>query len=459
MSVNIETMIIGAIVHLRDLESARKEGLSPMHFGLEREKWAYEWLLNYAKENDGSVPPTDVFLKRSGFDDFIEPYQGFSIKGIAKEVIRNSKIRKVEQLFAEPEEIQEDPDGVLRDLLSTGREILRTHGGSKAVSLRDGLARVKDKMGSLRPGLPYPWPEFTKKSLGIQPGELVVLYGRPGCMKTWTLCSMATHLLRKKRKLKLLYYSVEPTMSSDRVYERIASLLLEIPFGRIRSRSLSEEEQVSLELAVDALSNAAPGMSSVYGSLQVVAPESRDFNELLRYVDEHEPDVLLIDSAYLLQPDPKLPPRDPKSLERTCRELTGLAQDQNLPIIITVQARRAKSDAVGPGGGDDVAYSDVLSQDSDVLLRLYPFIDDDEQKRLLVVVVKARDFDVGGVVIEPPPQDASYRELQILLNAAVVDLTLAKISNKGKKSRKASGPDTKNYLDQKGPMGAGGGTQ
>lgn len=442
--VNVETLLIGAIMQTRDLKSAVREGLLPAHFGLHRERVAYEFLLRYAEENNGDLPTTEIFLERSGYSDLVSQAKATSPSGLAKQVIQQSKVRKVEQIIPDVDDIRRDPDAVMRRMSAKIREIMVTHGDKTAVPLATGIDLAIEQLtkGKGIRGLPYPWDAFNEVSLGMRGGDLIVIYGRPGCMKTWLLCAFAVHNVRESPGINILFYSVEEEVKE--IYPRILTLLLRKDYSLVRAGRIDDDDRETLAFYKEALE-----AEGTVGNLHVVHPEDTSMVELTRQVDELKPGLLLIDQAQLLSADESLETRDSANVAKVCKALRDLSKSLDIPVVMTVWARRAKSESVGPGGGDDVGYSDVLSQEARVLMRLYPYTDeDDSTDKLLVQVSKARNFRTGGLVMTPPPT-GSYADQMMLNNPAAVDIMLLKIDKQGKKAKRVTNLQTDRFAAQK----------
>ncbi len=98
--------------------------------------------------------------------------------------------------------------------------------------LIDDLDRRRDGERGLSIGL----PDFDALSSGLEPGDLVVLAGRPGMGKTALLVSIAAHVARTA---SVAIYSAE--MTSLQLLKRALALVTGIPQNRFRRVELLEE--------------------------------------------------------------------------------------------------------------------------------------------------------------------------------------------------------------------------
>jgi len=426
-------MVLTAIVEQRDLETAKKLGLDPEHFGNPRERAGYEFLLRFAESHNGDIPTKDIFMERSGFTEWIDIPTGLGVKTLAEEIIKLSLARELEQALPDPLDLRKDPHNVGRKAYEQMREALIGHGDKSVVPVRlpmRELAERLEKGRAVPKGLPFPWDSLTTASLGLMGSEVSIIYGRPGTMKTWALLSIIAHLMKERTDLNLMLVSCELPLNI--ICQRLASLIAGVPYERVRQDNMNDDQRSALLQVMELISMGGAGE---YANLHLVGPDSIKGSEVQRKVDLAKPDALFIDSAYL-EMDPKIDPEDRKSLTKGIKLLQQMSREHKIPVVATLHASRKKSEqSSGGGGGDDLYGSDVVSQRADILYRTHIYIDDDDSTKLLIHVAKSREFPLGGLLINPPPF-GDYRELMLLKNTAAVEVELLKIANRGKKARR-----------------------
>jgi hypothetical protein len=430
-------MILTAIIEQRDLESAKKEGLDPEHFGGPRERAGYEFLLRYAEQNEGVVPTRDIFINRSGYTDWVDIPEHIGVKQLAEEIVKLSLARELEQALPDPLELRKDPHAVGRKALEKMKEALAGHGDRSVVPVRLPMRELAERLSSGRAvakGLPFPWDSLTQASLGLMAQEVSIFYGRPGTMKTWSLLAIVANLMKEMKTIDIMLVSCELPLKT--ICQRLASVMTGVPYELVRKDEMTVEQKVHLTEVAELL---AMGGAGEYANLHLVGPEDVRGSEIQRKVDMVDPDVLFIDSAYM-EMDPKIDPEDRKSLTKGIKLMQVMSREHMMPVVATLHAGRKKSEQVGMGGGDDLYGADVVSQRADILYRTHVFIDDDDSQKLMFQISKSREFPLGGLIVKPPPS-GSFQELALLRNSAAVEVELLKIGNRGRKPKRITGLD------------------
>ena len=238
------------------------------------------------------------------------------------------------------------------------------------VSFAQGAERVRRRMQQLRAGidlsiLQFPWPAMNTATMGLQPDDYIVFYGRPKSMKTWTLAYLVAWCYENDKKL--LLYTKE--MTPDNIYQRIMACICRIVYSEARdAKNMSDEDWRKINQLYDQLL-----MDPTWGSMITVlngrdAPPGGDTVSWLRSkVDKHKPVVTVIDGLYLLSDENKRS-RDADRVMAISRALRSMVLDTGVPVIATMQANR-KAASHNDANLDEIAYSDALSQDCTAAIR------------------------------------------------------------------------------------------
>lgn len=169
-----------------------------------------------------------------------------NVEHYTADVVQRSTLRQLRELAGDlvscvDEGMREAPDLIaatqewlnrLQNRSRTGRGLVDA---STLIGLQlENLDRRADGPTGLRVGL----EDFDRLSGGLEPGELVVIAGRPGMGKTALLCSIAAWVAREHQ---VAIFSAE--MTSDQLMRRILARAAQMPQGRLRDpRELADAE-------------------------------------------------------------------------------------------------------------------------------------------------------------------------------------------------------------------------
>jgi hypothetical protein len=119
-------------------------------------------------------------------------------------------------------------------------------------------------------------------------------------------------------------------------------------------------------------------------------------------VMEYNPDVVFVDSAYLMQSElPKVEQSSPQALTDIARSLKKLAQTQRIPIVVTTQASSTRSRG-GKLNADSAMYTQAWRQSADVLLgveRVEPDAPEDGEVSIMLRVLATRSGPRADTII------------------------------------------------------------
>jgi replicative DNA helicase len=193
---------------------------------------------------------------------------------------------------------------------------------------------------------------------GLQPEQFVVLIGLPKSLKSSLLLQMALEVQRQARTG--LFVGFEMSNSEQR--DRRASLLSGIGLTKILNGTFTEKERKHIMLK-----NRERDLMAA-----LVFSEDNTNNMTVSGLQgkllEYNPDVLFVDSAYLMQSElPKVTQGDAAALTDVARSLKKLAQSQHIPIVATTQASQTRSRG-GKLTAESPMYSQGWRQSADVLV-------------------------------------------------------------------------------------------
>ena len=217
-------------------------------------------------------------------------------------------------------------------------------------------------------GIPWPWEVLNQETLGMHPGDLIIIYGRPKSGKTWHALNAGVHAYLRSGQ-RVLIFSME--MMTKNVQRRCACLLAGIDYGRFRKGQLLKEEY-----------------DQVFGWLwhlrenhndngpDILATSNKDeggggISSLRANIQEFRPHLVIVDGLYLMRDDRQgIRSADWKAIAHISRDLKQTAVSSKIPIIGVTQGKR--DSAKNPKEADlmELSYADAIGQDADKVIRI-----------------------------------------------------------------------------------------
>lgn len=166
---------------------------------------------------------------------------------------------------------------------------------------------------------------------GFQPGDLVVLAGRPNIGKSYTLM----HMMKAAWKDGHPCAGVSMEMTSNQLSTRFIGMHTGLNPDLIRKGQLSSRygERILFQAIRDVQDR--PQITFLEGNFR------KSVGDVDNLVQEFSPDALYIDAGYLLTPEKTLKSFSKRDyISATMEELKILAQDRHIPVIVSVQFNR-----------------------------------------------------------------------------------------------------------------------
>jgi len=271
--------------------------------------------------------------------------------------------------------------------------------GGHTIEIREAVERLvrqlEDKGKGICTGLPTGFEKLTELTAGFQPGEFIVIAGRPSMGKTALGLSIAKYLALAKHPT--VFFSME--MSSDQVAQRLACSHTGIDAQKLRRRMLAEEDINRLLYACEEFKDAPLFVDDTPG---MTAMELRSKARRLRQKEDIQ--AVFVDYLQLMH----LTKAESRQVEiaTISRGLKSLARELNIPVIAMAQLNRM------PEGRQDkrplmsdLRESGAIEQDADVVLLLhreeYYKPEDKEVEGLAeLIIAKQRNGPVGKVELQ-----------------------------------------------------------
>ncbi|MEW6200205.1 MAG: replicative DNA helicase [Planctomycetota bacterium] len=213
-------------------------------------------------------------------------------------------------------------------------------------------------------GEPTGFIELDELTCGLQPGELIIVAGRPSMGKTALGLNMAEHLGIVEQR-PVLFFSLE--MSRQQVAQRILCSRARVNSHTLRRGRHTAEDLKRLQEAADELTHA-PLLVDDTSDLTVLELRARARMARRR----HDIRAIFVDYLQLM----RAPRSENRQVEvaNISRGLKALAKDLNVPVVAMAQLNRSPEDKTRRGNRprmSDLRESGAIEQDADVVALLH----------------------------------------------------------------------------------------
>jgi len=323
-------------------------------------------------------------------------------KGMLRDLIRcTSQI--ADNAYAAVDDAREILDVAEQKIFAVTERRVSGH----AVEIREEMRRLATMLESrdegVCSGVPTGFTQLNEYTGGFQPGDLIVVAGRPSMGKTALGLTIAQHLALEHRQ-PVLFFSME--MSSAQIAQRLVCAYGHgIDAQKLRRRMLSEEEISYLLMHVCPDFETAPLFIDDTPAMSAMELRSK----ARRLKQRHGIKAVFVDYLQLMH-SPKAENRQVE-IAGISRGLKSLARELNIPVIAMAQLNRMPE-----GRSDkrplmsDLRESGAIEQDSDVVVFLYRpgyyrarrggkegAIDPERDTKTEVIIAKQRNGPTGTV--------------------------------------------------------------
>jgi replicative DNA helicase len=421
VSSHIEFALISRVIEDKDFSSLEKNQITADFFTVPEVRQVYEYLrfVYHHPQTTGMVPSLDMV--RQYYPSFNAAYAPDEVPILCK-ALRDQKIRielwgLVNKLTLESDK---DPYAAIASLRSAAQSLAGLEQVSNDLSMSNAYQLLMDKYSSVSQaggilGIPFPWEVLNAETQGLQNGQYIVLYGRPGSMKTWVALYMATHAYMQSRR-RVLYYTRE--MPTLQIAQRVAATMCGVDYRAFKNGTLQPDLLAYAQSVLQGLlhDEESAGKHGHQPAFIITADRSANgggVGWLQAKIKEVKPDIVFVDGVYLMKDDrSNQRTTDWKNILHISQDLRQTALGMNIPIMAITQANK-QSDKVKGADFVDMAFTDAFNQDADAVFKIKHIMrrDDQGQKHSEIHMYspKLREGCLDGIVINGTPcTDFSY---------------------------------------------------
>jgi len=230
----------------------------------------------------------------------------------------------------------------------------------KAVDTLDTLLHA----GTHITGLPTGLARFDELTAGLQPGDLIIVAGRPSMGKTSFALNIAEAAVLADKPKAVAVFSME--MSQEQLVMRSLSSVGRVDQQRLRTGQLDDVDWKRLSPAISRMSKAPLFIDDTGG---LSPTELRARARRLKRSD----DISLIIVDYLqLMHVPGTGENRATEISEICRSLKNLAKELRVPVVALSQLNRALEQRPNKRPVmSDLRESGSIEQDADVIVFIY----------------------------------------------------------------------------------------
>lgn len=336
-----------------------------------------------------------------------------NIRAYAELVRDKSLLRRLAQVGTEIAEkalapIQQDVSKLLDESESRIFQIgdQKAHSGEGLVGIQPVLARVIERIDHLYhqgnpsdvTGVPTGFIDLDRKMSGLQPGELIIVAGRPSMGKTSLALNFA-ECAALENGLPVAIFSLE--MTAAQLGTRLLGSIARVSTQKMRNGRLSDQEWADLSDAMGKLHDL-PIYIDDAGSLTAMQVRAR----ARRMKRQHSKlGLVVIDYLQLMESSSEGENRATEVSEIT-RSLKAMAKELDCPVVALSQLNRKVDERLDKRPVmSDLRESGAIEQDADAILFIYreavykPDLPAEQQTKAEVIIGKQRNGPIGTVYL------------------------------------------------------------
>lgn len=245
-------------------------------------------------------------------------------------------------------------------------------------------------------GIPTGFKELDEMTTGLQPGDLIIIAGRPSMGKTAFCLSIALNAAIKG-KHSIAIFSLE--MSKSQLVQRMLCAEARVNMHQLRSGTLPKRDLPKLSLAAGPISEA-PIFIDDTPAITVLELRAK----ARRLKAQGNLDLIIIDYLQLMGTTGKSENRQ-QEISQISRSLKSIAKELNVPVVALSQLSRAVENRSGNRPQlSDLRESGAIEQDADVVMfvyreEVYNKEDKSLERKAEIIVGKQRNGPTGTVIL------------------------------------------------------------
>ncbi len=214
-------------------------------------------------------------------------------------------------------------------------------------------------------GVPTGFTDLDEKTAGFQPGDLIIVAGRPSMGKTALALNMAQYAsMHSEQRTPVAIFSLE--MSKEQLVTRLLCCESRVDASRVRTGHFQENDWPKLIKAASALHDAKIFIDDTPA---ITVMEMRA--KCRRLKAEQDIGLIVVDYLQLMRGGTN-PESRQQEISEISRSLKALAKELNVPVIALSQLNRGLESRTDKRPMmSDLRESGAIEQDADVIMFVY----------------------------------------------------------------------------------------
>ena len=402
-----EHLLISKVITDNEILPVIEAGVKSQHFSAH---WSdvWEWVVTYWREHN-AVPSARAFSQEHANVSLVDASRE-QFSNLIEEMLESYRHQKLVETLATAvpmlnnNQTMEALHALTEGLQTASADVARLRDVNLIENWEQRVQRyqlMKDTPNAIR-GIPTGFGGLDRITSGLRPQQLITFVGEAKKGKSLITLIMA-NAVHTHGKVPL-YISFE--MSAEEQSARYDALISNISHTKIMRGDLTNAEIEHIRKTVSMRKNMHPFiLSEDISSLTTVSA-------IAGKVQQHKPDLLVVDGVYLMDDEQGEPKGSPQALTNITRSLKRLAQRFDIPIVGTTQVLswkigNRKSRQIT---AESIGYTSSFAQDSDLVVGVES--DPDIENQAILRVVLARTAPKGEVRINWDWHNMDFSEVE-----------------------------------------------
>lgn len=412
--MNIEKTLLSKVVNEKDYSVVAESGVTENFFYEPSNRAMFRFIRDAVSEH-GQVPSQELLKRNDPSYKFLAPEKtSDAFSHLIKELRTNRSFTILEEALSDSAEAfeAENLDRMISILSAALGEVSTTESTTRDIELTGSVDQILDHFDEIQQrdpdeylGIPMGFDTIDSATQGFQDQQLVVFVGPPKAGKSTIMALAANEVVRQNKNALVIGFE----MTNEEQYMRLFAMEAHIDHSKIRGgkdKILSKKDWEALEEAGDYYRDKHENGARLW--LSNDTHNNTTLDGVQAKIDKYKPDVLIVDGVYMMTDQVTGEVNTPQALTNITRGFKRLAQNNNIPIIITTQVLEWKMDKKKGIQSSSIGYSSSFAQDADAIIGVERTDDPNTNK---VKIVLARNAPPTETYVRWDWEAGTFEEL------------------------------------------------